>query len=206
MYVELPELGDRASKPAKSRRGRIGEGGVGRLRPVAGKVVAVNAALADKPETINEDPYGDGWIFLIQPDRPRRAQRTARRGRLRRAARRRRPLKLAEGAAGIHGYFGIRPLVRGDSRRPGSRSARLERMLGNFAAAVHAGVAAVQGGRFVRWRVTGTWQVYFDTNEAITRVAKDAGWPAADAEHAIRKVVTRNRSTRRRALTIFRNR
>ena len=36
--------------------------------PVSGKVVAVNAALADKPETINEDAYGEGWVFVVQPD------------------------------------------------------------------------------------------------------------------------------------------
>ena len=36
--------------------------------PVSGKVVAVNSALADKPETINEDAYGEGWIFVVQPD------------------------------------------------------------------------------------------------------------------------------------------
>jgi glycine cleavage system H protein len=29
-------------------------------------VVEVNAALADKPETINEDAYGDGWLFVVE--------------------------------------------------------------------------------------------------------------------------------------------
>jgi len=36
--------------------------------PVAGTVVEVNAALADTPELINSDPYGDGWLFRLQPD------------------------------------------------------------------------------------------------------------------------------------------
>jgi glycine cleavage system H protein len=37
--------------------------------PVAGEVVAVNAALADAPETLNRDPYGEGWICdLIASD------------------------------------------------------------------------------------------------------------------------------------------
>ena len=39
--------------------------------PVAGEVVAVNAALADAPEMLNADPYGEGWICEIVPDRPR---------------------------------------------------------------------------------------------------------------------------------------
>jgi glycine cleavage system H protein len=35
--------------------------------PVAGQVVAVNAALSDAPETLNSDPYGEGWICEITP-------------------------------------------------------------------------------------------------------------------------------------------
>ena len=35
--------------------------------PVAGQVVAVNTALTDAPETLNADPYGEGWICEITP-------------------------------------------------------------------------------------------------------------------------------------------
>ena len=35
--------------------------------PVAGTVAEVNEALADTPETINSDPYGEGWIVKLQP-------------------------------------------------------------------------------------------------------------------------------------------
>lgn len=34
--------------------------------PVGGRIVAVNAALEDRPELINEDPYGEGWIAVIE--------------------------------------------------------------------------------------------------------------------------------------------
>lgn len=34
--------------------------------PVAGKVVEFNEALADAPETVNNDPYGEGWIIQIE--------------------------------------------------------------------------------------------------------------------------------------------
>lgn len=34
--------------------------------PVTGKVVAVNDALADRPELLNSDPYGEGWICVIE--------------------------------------------------------------------------------------------------------------------------------------------
>ncbi len=34
--------------------------------PVAGKVIAVNEKLADNPEIVNKDPYGDGWMIRIE--------------------------------------------------------------------------------------------------------------------------------------------
>ena len=34
--------------------------------PVSGEIVAVNEALADKPEMINEDAFGNGWIFVVR--------------------------------------------------------------------------------------------------------------------------------------------
>ncbi|CAN5207069.1 glycine cleavage system protein GcvH [soil metagenome] len=36
--------------------------------PVTGTIVEVNADLADAPQRLNEDPYGEGWICVIQPD------------------------------------------------------------------------------------------------------------------------------------------
>lgn len=36
--------------------------------PVAGKVIDANTALADSPELVNTDPYGEGWIFRMQPE------------------------------------------------------------------------------------------------------------------------------------------
>jgi glycine cleavage system H protein len=38
--------------------------------PVGGEVVAVNATLSDAPETLNADPYGEGWICEIRPSDP----------------------------------------------------------------------------------------------------------------------------------------
>ena len=36
--------------------------------PISGTVIAVNESLEDSPETVNQDPYGDGWFFRIEPD------------------------------------------------------------------------------------------------------------------------------------------
>jgi glycine cleavage system H protein len=38
--------------------------------PISGTVVEVNSDLSDAPQRLNEDPYGEGWICLIQPDDP----------------------------------------------------------------------------------------------------------------------------------------
>jgi glycine cleavage system H protein len=40
------------------------------IAPLAGEVVAVNEALADSPERINEDPYGEGWLVRLQLSDP----------------------------------------------------------------------------------------------------------------------------------------
>jgi glycine cleavage system H protein len=41
--------------------------------PLSGEVVAVNDALAGKPETINEDPYGEGWLVKVRLSDPSEA-------------------------------------------------------------------------------------------------------------------------------------
>ncbi len=40
------------------------------IAPLSGEVVEVNQALVDAPETINEDPYGDGWLIKIRLSDP----------------------------------------------------------------------------------------------------------------------------------------
>jgi glycine cleavage system H protein len=37
--------------------------------PLAGKIVSLNPTLADQPELVNTDPYGDGWVAEIEPAR-----------------------------------------------------------------------------------------------------------------------------------------
>ena len=38
--------------------------------PLTGQVTASNAALADTPELVNSDPYGEGWLFAMRPESP----------------------------------------------------------------------------------------------------------------------------------------
>jgi glycine cleavage system H protein len=41
--------------------------------PLSGEIVAVNDAVSDKPELINEDPYGDGWLVRVKLSDPAEA-------------------------------------------------------------------------------------------------------------------------------------
>lgn len=70
VYVELPEVGDRIEAGNGCAVVESVKAASDVYAPVTGKVVEVNAALADKPETINEDAYGDGWIFVLEAEEP----------------------------------------------------------------------------------------------------------------------------------------
>ena len=65
VYVELPNVGDRIEAGNACAVVESVKAASDVYAPVSGKVVEVNAALADKPETINEDPYGAGWLVKV---------------------------------------------------------------------------------------------------------------------------------------------
>ena len=66
VYVELPNVGDRIEAGNASAVVESVKAASDVYSPVTGKVLEVNAALADKPETINEDAYGEGWLFTVE--------------------------------------------------------------------------------------------------------------------------------------------
>ena len=70
VYVELPTVGDRVEAGNACAVVESVKAASDVYSPVTGKVVDVNAALSDKPETINEDAYGDGWIFVVEAEEP----------------------------------------------------------------------------------------------------------------------------------------
>lgn len=70
VYVELPNVGDVIEAGNACAVVESVKAASDVYAPVSGKVIEVNAALADKPETINEDPYGDGWMFVIEMSDP----------------------------------------------------------------------------------------------------------------------------------------
>ena len=66
VYIELPSEGDEITK-GDSFGGVESTKSVSDLyAPVSGEVVEVNESLLDSPETINEDPYGDGWLIKVR--------------------------------------------------------------------------------------------------------------------------------------------
>jgi glycine cleavage system H protein len=67
VYVELPNVGDTIEAGAACAVVESVKAASDVYSPVTGTIVEVNAALADKPETINEDAYGEGWLFVVQP-------------------------------------------------------------------------------------------------------------------------------------------
>jgi glycine cleavage system H protein len=68
VYVELPEIGDHVDSDAGAAVIESVKAASDVNSPIAGEVIEVNEALGDRPELINEDAWGEGWIFLIQPD------------------------------------------------------------------------------------------------------------------------------------------
>ena len=70
VYVELPDVGDRIEAGNACAVVESVKAASDVYAPVTGTVVAVNEALSDKPETINEDAYGEGWIFVLEVEEP----------------------------------------------------------------------------------------------------------------------------------------
>ena len=68
VYVELPSVGDTVKAGNACAVVESVKAASDVYSPVSGEVVAVNEALPDKPETINEDAYGDGWLFVMEMD------------------------------------------------------------------------------------------------------------------------------------------
>ncbi|HAV72096.1 glycine cleavage system protein H [Stenotrophomonas maltophilia] len=66
VYVELPEVGQEVKAGEQAAVVESVKAASDVYSPITGTVVEVNSALSDKPETINEDAYGDGWIYVVE--------------------------------------------------------------------------------------------------------------------------------------------
>jgi glycine cleavage system H protein len=67
VYVELPEAGASLNQGEDCAVVESVKAASDVYAPIGGEVVEIHDALADAPETINTDPYGEGWIYRMTP-------------------------------------------------------------------------------------------------------------------------------------------
>ena len=67
VYVELPELEAEVASSDEIAVVESVKAASDIYAPISGTILAVNENLEERPELVNEDPYGDGWMFRLQP-------------------------------------------------------------------------------------------------------------------------------------------
>ncbi|MBT7332793.1 MAG: glycine cleavage system protein GcvH [Gammaproteobacteria bacterium] len=67
VFIELPEPGQQISSGDEAAVVESVKAASDIYAPISGVVTAINTALEDAPEKVNQDPYGDGWFFKLQP-------------------------------------------------------------------------------------------------------------------------------------------
>lgn len=66
VYIELPEMGAAVDAGAEVAVVESVKAASDIYSPVTGEVVETNPVLEDEPETVNNSPYADGWLFRVQ--------------------------------------------------------------------------------------------------------------------------------------------
>jgi glycine cleavage system H protein len=67
VFVQVPSVGAVVTRGASISEVESTKSVSDIYAPVSGTVVEVNEDLADSPQRVNEDPYGDGWIAVVEP-------------------------------------------------------------------------------------------------------------------------------------------
>jgi glycine cleavage system H protein len=70
VFVELPEVGDTVDAGAECAVVESVKAASDVYSPVSGEVIAINETLVDTPETVNQDAFGDGWLFQVRLSAP----------------------------------------------------------------------------------------------------------------------------------------
>jgi glycine cleavage system H protein len=73
VFFDAPKLGTDISKDQPYTEVESVKAVSDVIAPLSGEIVAVNDGLADKPETINDDPYGEGWLVRVRLSDPSEA-------------------------------------------------------------------------------------------------------------------------------------
>jgi glycine cleavage system H protein len=67
VFVELPEMGETVAAGVEAGVVESVKAASDIYAPIGGEVIAINEQLEDEPETVNSDPYNDGWFYKLQP-------------------------------------------------------------------------------------------------------------------------------------------
>ena len=70
VFVELPAVGSTVERGEPFGVIESVKAVADLFGPISGRVAEVNALLADQPELVNADCYGDGWMLVLEPDDP----------------------------------------------------------------------------------------------------------------------------------------
>jgi glycine cleavage system H protein len=70
VFLDPPEVGTRVTKDEPYAEVESVKAVSDVIAPMSGEIVEVNTALAEKPETINDDPYGEGWLVRVKLSDP----------------------------------------------------------------------------------------------------------------------------------------
>lgn len=67
VFVDLPKVGTKINRSQTLGSVESVKAVADVYAPISGEVIEVNARLADSPELVNQQPYGDGWIAIVKP-------------------------------------------------------------------------------------------------------------------------------------------
>jgi glycine cleavage system H protein len=67
VFVELPDVGTTLAAADGAGVVESVKAASDIYAPIGGEVIAINDLLEDEPETVNSDPYNDGWFYKLQP-------------------------------------------------------------------------------------------------------------------------------------------
>jgi glycine cleavage system H protein len=70
VFFEAPKLGATVTKDDSYTEVESVKAVSDVIAPLSGEIIAVNEALSSSPETINDDPYGDGWLIRVKLSDP----------------------------------------------------------------------------------------------------------------------------------------
>lgn len=74
VYIDMPEVDNSVEADSEISEIESTKATSAVISPVSGKIIKINEELSESPEVINEDPYGKGWIAVIELENPSEAE------------------------------------------------------------------------------------------------------------------------------------